>query len=79
LRRRGHGPAGLTFPERVEAGELAGWPAERGEYRLGDRPLLCGILHSILDEADWRPDPGNPGARHHPVLGLAAASVARRA
>jgi hypothetical protein len=28
---------------------------------------------------DWRPDPGTPGVRHHPVLGLAAAGVARKA
>ena len=27
----------------------------------------------------WRPDPGTPGVRHHPVLGLAAAGVARKA
>jgi hypothetical protein len=28
---------------------------------------------------DWRPDPGTPGVQHHPVLGLAAAGVARKA
>jgi S-adenosyl methyltransferase len=28
---------------------------------------------------DWRPDPGTPGVSHHPVLGLAAAGVARKA
>ena len=27
---------------------------------------------------DWRPDPGTPGVQHHPVLGLAAAGVARK-
>jgi hypothetical protein len=27
----------------------------------------------------WRPDPGTPGVQHHPVLGLAAAGVARKA
>jgi hypothetical protein len=27
---------------------------------------------------DWRPDPGTPGVAHHPVLGLAAAGVARK-
>jgi len=28
---------------------------------------------------DWRPDPGTPSVRHHPVLRLAAAGVARKA
>ncbi len=28
---------------------------------------------------DWRPYPHTPGVRHHPVLGLAAAGVARQA
>jgi len=28
---------------------------------------------------EWRPDPGTPDVRHHPVLGLAAAGVARKA
>jgi hypothetical protein len=28
---------------------------------------------------DWRPDTGTPGVGHHPVLGLAAAGVARKA
>jgi hypothetical protein len=28
---------------------------------------------------DWHPDPGTPGVAHHPVLGLAAAGVARKA
>jgi hypothetical protein len=27
----------------------------------------------------WRPDPGTPSVQHHPVLGLAAAGVARKA
>ena len=27
---------------------------------------------------DWRPDPGTPGVADHPVLGLAAAGVARK-
>ena len=28
---------------------------------------------------DWRPDPGTLSVRHHPVLRLAAAGVARKA
>jgi S-adenosyl methyltransferase len=28
---------------------------------------------------DWRPDPGTPELNHHPVLGLAAVGVARKA
>jgi S-adenosyl methyltransferase len=46
------------------------------------RKLFSGlelVEPGVVLVPDWRPDPGTPGVQHHPVLGLAAAGVARKA
>src|SRR6266699_1015318 len=63
-------------------------PATRVVYLDNDpvvlahaRALFAGlelVEPGVVLVPDWRPDPGTPGLQHHPVLGLAAAGVARK-
>jgi hypothetical protein len=48
--------------------------AQIGEL-FGDLEL---VEPGVVLIPDWRPGPGTPGVVHHPVLGLAAAGVARK-
>ncbi len=56
----------------------------RTQFRtLGQiRELFAGVElvePGVVPVSEWRPDPGTPGVSHHPVLGLAAAGVGKKA
>ena len=56
----------------------------RTQFRtLGQiRELFAGlelVAPGVVPVPEWHPDAGTPGVSHHPVLGLAAAGVARKA
>jgi hypothetical protein len=56
----------------------------RTQFRTRDQitELFAGlevVEPGVVLVPDWHPDPGTPRVGHHPVLGLAAAGVARKA
>jgi hypothetical protein len=71
-------PASATLQEAMQKG------LGRTQFRTFAqiRELFGGlelVEPGVVLVPDWRPDPGTPGVRHHPVLGLAAAGVASKA
>jgi hypothetical protein len=71
-------PATATLQEQMRAG------VGRAQFRTMARirELFDGlelIEPGVVLVPDWRPDPGTPGVRHHPVLQMACAGVARKA
>jgi hypothetical protein len=70
-------PASATLQEQMRSG------VGRAQFRTLDqvRPLFGGlelIEPGLVLVPDWRPDPGTPGVRDHPVLQMACAGVARK-
>ena len=71
-------PASATLQEQMRKG------VGRAQFRTLDQ---VGVLFDGLELVepglvlvpDWRPDPGTPDVRHHPVLQMACAGVARKA
>jgi S-adenosyl methyltransferase len=71
-------PATATLQEQMRAG------LGRAQFRTMARirELFDGlelIEPGVVLVPDWRPEPGTPGVRHHPVLQMACAGVARKA
>ena len=71
-------PATATLQEQMRAG------VGRAQFRTMARirELFDGlelVEPGVVLVPDWRPDPGTPGVRHHPVLQMAAAGVGRKA
>jgi len=71
-------PATATLQEQMRAG------VGRAQFRSMARikELFGGlelIEPGVVLVPYWRPDPGTPGVRHHPVLQMAAAGVGRKA
>jgi len=71
-------PATATLQEQMRAG------VGRAQFRTMARitELFDGlelIEPGVVLVPDWRPDPGTPGVRHHPVLQMAAVGVGRKA
>jgi len=70
-------PATATLQEQMRAG------VGRAQFRTMARirELFGGlelIEPGVVLVPDWRPDPGTPGVRHHPVLQMAAVGVGRK-
>ncbi len=68
-------PASATLQAQMKAG------VGRAQFRAMDqvRELFDGlelVEPGLVIVPDWRPDPGTPDARHHPVLQMACAGVA---
>jgi len=71
-------PASATLQEQMRKG------VGRAQFRTMDqvRVLFDGlelVEPGLVLVPDWRPDPGTPGVRHHPVLQMACAGVALKA
>jgi O-methyltransferase involved in polyketide biosynthesis len=71
-------PASATLQAAMQQG------LGRTQFRtLGQiRELFAGlelVEPGVVPVSEWRPDPGTPGVSHHPVLGLAAAGVGKKA
>jgi hypothetical protein len=70
-------PASATLQDQMRSG------LGRAKFRTLDqvRPLFGGLEFvepGLVLVPDWRPDPGTPGVRDHPVLQMACAGVARK-
>jgi S-adenosyl methyltransferase len=70
-------PASATLQDQMRKG------VGRAQFRTLDqvKPLFDGlelIEPGLVLVPDWRPDPGTPGVRDHPVLQMACAGVARK-
>ncbi|HEY6296342.1 MAG TPA: SAM-dependent methyltransferase [Streptosporangiaceae bacterium] len=71
-------PASATLQEQMRKG------VGRAQFRTLDqvRVLFDGlelVEPGLVLVPDWRPDPGTPDVRYHPVLQMACAGVARKA
>jgi hypothetical protein len=71
-------PASATLQEQMRKG------VGRAQFRTLDqvRVLFDGlelVEPGLVLVPDWRPDPGTPDVRQHPVLQMACAGVARKA
>ena len=70
-------PASATLQEQMRKG------VGRAQFRTLDqvRVLFDGlelVEPGLVLVPDWRPEPGTPDVRHHPVLQMACAGVARK-
>ncbi len=70
-------PASATLQEQMRKG------VGRAQFRTLEqvRGLFDGlelVEPGLVLVPDWRPDPGTPNVRHHPVLQMACAGVARK-
>ena len=70
-------PAAATLQEQMRAG------LGRAQFRTRAQILklfdgLEPVEPGLVLVPDWRPGPGTPGVRHHPVLQMAAVGVARK-
>ncbi len=64
-----------TFQQALGRGQFRGWDQIRDMF-AGLDLVEPGLVLVLVPE--WRPEPGTPGVREHPVLQLAAAGVARK-
>ena len=73
-----HDPAAATLQEQMRAG--LGRAQFRTKAQISE--LFDGlelVEPGLVLVPDWRPGPGTPGVRDHPVLQMAAVGVARKA
>jgi hypothetical protein len=62
-----------TFQQALGRGQFRGWDQIRDMFAGLDL-----VEPGLVLVPEWRPEPGTPGVREHPVLQLAAAGVARK-